>query len=281
MKVLNHQKNIRNMELKLNATKHITLKKAFVVLAGLVFCFILLTLLQDFLEAKFKNSSFYFSESFLFASFWGLFVPFLYAQFALSNKQHNDRSLLLSILLIVLPIILHAISFPAVVWIISALFYENTFRYQQTLQYSLSVHLYPLFLFYSLPIIFYQFIKKQVQKKALNEHVLNLSVTEGNKHLSIAVADVFYFSANSPYINIHVEHKQYLYNESLKSVAAKIDANTFVRIHKSTIVNIARVESYTSRLNGDYDLTLNNGTILRVSRNFAAGFKHRHRVTLK
>ncbi len=106
-------------------------------------------------------------------------------------------------------------------------------------------------------------------------------VTEGIRSLSIAVSDVFYFSANSPYINIHVKHKQYLHNESLKSVAEKIDTHNFIRIHKSTIVNINQVESYTSRLNGDYDLVLFDGTILRVSRNYAGAFKERHRVALK
>ncbi|RYG20276.1 MAG: LytTR family transcriptional regulator [Chitinophagaceae bacterium] len=267
------------MELKLNAIKQIASKRTFLLVGGSVFCFIVLTVLQDFLEAKFKNSSFYLSESFLFASFWWLFIPFLYAQFALSNWKNDSR--LFKVLIILLPMVVHATAFPAVVWIISGLFYENTFRYLQTFQYSLSVHLYSLFLFYTVPILSYSLIKKRTQKKALNIYPQTFIVTEGSRHLSIAVADVLYFSANSPYINIHVGQKQYVYNESLRSIAEKIDPTNFVRIHKSTIVNIAKVESYTSRLNGDYDLTLHNGTILRVSRNFAATFKQRHRVTLK
>ncbi|RYF37203.1 MAG: LytTR family transcriptional regulator, partial [Cytophagaceae bacterium] len=43
--------------------------------------------------------------------------------------------------------------------------------------------------------------------------------------------------------------------------------------HKSCIVNITKVRSYQSRLNGDYDLLLSNEVVLRVSRNYASGFK--------
>ena len=268
------------MEVKLSLTKYITIKRIIWALALVVLCFVVLTILQDFLEANFKNSSFYLSESFLFSSFWWLFIPFLYVQFLLSKWQKiNDFAL--KILSITLPIFLHALSFPAFVWIISALFYEHTFRYQQTFQYSMSVHLYALVLFYTLPLFAYQFIKQRIQKNQAIEHMHTFVVTEGSKHLSIAVADVLYFTASSPYITIHLANKQYLYNESLKSLATKINPDQFVRIHKSTIVNIKHVQSYTSRLNGDYDLTLNQGTILRVSRNFAASFKESHRLALK
>ncbi len=82
-----------------------------------------------------------------------------------------------------------------------------------------------------------------------------------------------YFSANPPYINLHLEGKKYLYNETLKSISVKLNPEQFVRVHKSTIVNIKMVASFTTRLNGDYDLTLNNYTQIRVSRNFAADFK--------
>lgn len=54
----------------------------------------------------------------------------------------------------------------------------------------------------------------------------------------------------------------------------KLDTRTFVRVHKSTIVNLEKVSSFKSRLNGDYDLLLKNGTIVRLSRTYAANFKN-------
>jgi two-component system LytT family response regulator len=47
----------------------------------------------------------------------------------------------------------------------------------------------------------------------------------------------------------------------------------FVRIHRSTIVNIQSVSKWTSRGNGDYDLLMSEGTLLRLSRNYAQAFR--------
>jgi len=106
-----------------------------------------------------------------------------------------------------------------------------------------------------------------------NQFISTILVSDRNKKHSIYVSEILYFSANPPYINLHLEGKKYLYNETLKSISVKLNPEQFVRVHKSTIVNIKMVASFTTRLNGDYDLTLNNYTQIRVSRNFAADFK--------
>ena len=56
-------------------------KRIAFVLTLLVLAFIVLTLMQDFLRSELKNSSFYFSESFMFSSFWWLFAPLLFSQY--------------------------------------------------------------------------------------------------------------------------------------------------------------------------------------------------------
>ena len=102
-----------------------------------------------------------------------------------------------------------------------------------------------------------------------------LIVTDGNKRTIIDVADVLFFSARPPYIHIHHKAKGYLYRETLKSLSSKLDSGLFIREHKSAIVNMMKVQSYKSRLNGDYDLTMVDGTEIRLSRNFAPAFKEK------
>lgn len=268
------------MQLDLTYLKHLPLKKTIWVF---MVCFILLVILQDLLEARFQNSAFYLSESILFSSFWWIFIPLLYAQFKI-KRPYKCNAIMFNCLLICIPIVLHLLAFPALVWVLSNLFYEYTFRYLQTFQYTISAHLYQLILFYTLPIFSYHFIKRTFQAKVANPpskaYETTLLVNEGSKRFTIAVADILYFAANSPYINIHLGDKQYLYNESLKTLACTLDTSQFVRVHKSTIVNVNHVQSYVSRLNGDYDLSLKDGTVLRVSRNFATNFKERYRVTV-
>ncbi|GAB3931788.1 hypothetical protein GCM10028827_29310 [Mucilaginibacter myungsuensis] len=249
----------------------------------------LLTILQDSLFSQFHATSFYLSESLLFTSFWWIFLPLLYAQFLLAqNVEVKSWSF---ILMIILPMVLHFLTFPSLVWLVSKLFFENTFRFQMTLRYALSSYLHIVLMIYTIPVIVLKYInaRKTEDKAASPEHpaeqeyLRSISVTDGNKKLSINTADIQYFSANSPYINIHTVQKQYLYNDTLRSIGVQLSPD-FVRIHKSTIVNINYVDHYTSRLNGDHDLTLKDGTQLRVSRNFVATFKERlqggHRVAV-
>lgn len=126
-------------------------------------------------------------------------------------------------------------------------FYYHTFSFQQVLIYNLSEHLYLLIFIYSFSIFFYQFILKNQKIKApfkekqddiVNQSLCTLLIEDGNKKQHIQVSEIFYFSANSPYINSHLAHKKYLHNDTLKGHLEKWDGTQFVRVHKTTIVNI-------------------------------------------
>jgi len=267
----------------MSAKFNVTDRKAAYFLTVLVLAFVILTLTQDFLRSDLKNSAFYFSESFMFSSFWWLFAPLLFTQY-LTVKQKSSKRLEFQVALIILPIFLHLIAFPFLVWVLSAVFYYHTYLFQQTFRYTLSEHLYLLILFYSIPVLFFQFISKKTKLEEsvsetqieyiADQFVSIIIVSEGNKKHSIIVSEILYFSANPPYINLHLEGKRYLHNETLKSISIKLNPDQFVRVHKSTIVNIKMVASYTTRLNGDYDLKMKNNVQLRVSRNFATDFKN-------
>ena len=260
----------------------ITDRKVAFVLILLVVAFVVLTLTQDYLRSDLKNSAFYFSESFMFSSFWWLFAPFLFAQY-LVIKHKTHKGIVFQGVAFIFPVLLHLFAFPFQVWMLSAVFYYHTFSFQQTLRYTLSEHVFTLLLIYSVPNLTFQFfsMKQKMAEPVLEKHNLSNSnqfistilVSDRNKKHSIYVSEILYFSANPPYINLHLEGKKYLYNETLKSISVKLNPEQFVRVHKSTIVNIKMVASFTTRLNGDYDLTLNNYTQIRVSRNFAADFK--------
>jgi len=280
----------RNLTTKFSITN----SKAASVLTLLVLAFVVLTLAQDFLRADLKNTAFYFSESLMFSSFWWLFAPLLFAQYFVV-KHKNRVELKVQAALIILPIFLHLFAFPLLVWLLSKVFYYYTYSFQQTFRYTLSENLYLLSLFYSIPVLTLQFFLKKVkraepafetQNKCIeNQFISHIIVSDGNRKQSIIVSEILYISATPPYINLHLEGKKYLHNETLKSVSIKLNPHQFVRVHKSTIVNIKIVTSYTSRLNGDYDLKMKNNEQLRVSRNFSTNFKNlfgkTHHLTTK
>lgn len=251
---------------------------------------IALTLIQDYIEAIVHNTGFYISESFLFSSYSWLFAPIVFIQYRIVRKLPSIN-FFLKTFVILLSIAIHLLLYPLLVWVLSNLFYSHTFRYSQTLNYALSQKLYLFVIVYSGIALLYHNRERITKITSLatsksQAPIISdiLLVSDGTKKLAIKFSDIFFISANPPYINICLEGRKYLHSETLKAIANKLPSETFVRIHKSTIVNINAVVSYTSRGNGDYDLCLQNKVELRVSRNFAADFKDKfekiHRVAI-
>lgn len=190
----------------------------------------------------------------------------------------------LKLLLVKLASICHLFSYPALVFIISKIFYYHTFDYWQTFNFGLSAYFIKTVIVYGFSFLAFTLINKSIQLSKIENDVEAITdkqnfissiliVDNNNKKLLLKVNDIFYFSTNSPYISIYISQKRYLHTETLKSLEKQLDNKQFVRIHKSHIVNIHKISSIESRQNGDYDITLSDNTILRLSRNYAKNFK--------
>jgi DNA-binding LytR/AlgR family response regulator len=242
-----------------------------------------LTVLLDHFEARFAYSGFYISESLLFSSFWLLFIPLLYLQqkFSIAGKTKARFAFLLFI-----PIVVHLFAYPAIVWLISKLFFDHTFTYWQTFRYGLTEYFFTMSIAYVLNGMLSVYLaneSKERKRSDLEKPVIipparfasTWLVKANSTNVYIHTKDIRLFSANSPYVTIHYQSKKYLQFETLKSVLEKVDNSLFVQVHKSTLVNLSFVTGYTPRQNGDYDLTMDNGAIVRLSRNYATDFKTR------
>lgn len=262
------------------------LKLNFIITICIVLL-IFVNILLDFSFTLYHKSSFYISESLLFSSFWILFLPLL---LLILKTIKKTEKLTLKLLYVSLIIVFHLLTYPALVWIISKICYNHTFDYWQTFNFGLTTYSIKTVIIYGFSFITFTLLNKRLQslpKENKKQSFINsiLISDNNNKKLLLQVNNILYFSANSPYINVYDSSKKYLYTETLKSLETQLDNNQFVRIHKSHIVNIYHVSSIQSRQNGDYDITLSNSTILRVSRNYAKDFKSKfseqHQLTLK
>lgn len=82
----------------------------------------------------------------------------------------------------------------------------------------------------------------------------------------VPVAKIDYISADGPYAELHVGDKALVIRERMHLLEERLDPARFVRIHRSTIVQIDRIERFLKRSGGDYAIRLKNGTELSVSR---------------
>ncbi len=84
--------------------------------------------------------------------------------------------------------------------------------------------------------------------------------------------DIDHIQACGNYAEIHAAGRTHLVRMTMQELEQRLDPAVFVRIHRSTIVQIDRIRNIVAASHGDFDLTLHDGTVLRLSR------KHRGRL---
>ena len=193
--------------------------------------------------------------------------------------KNNKKSPIFLVLSVAFPTAVHILIYPLLVWILSKLFFYHTFAMGQTLAYECANFFALMVLIYTLPLLLFWFgvIPKRGNNLSITspkaEFIQTILVSDKDTKRLISTSDILYFSASSPYISIHLNDKKYLHQETLKSIYSRLNPDQFIRIHKSSLVNIAAIVSCKTRFNGDYDIRLVNGAVLRVSRNYAENFK--------
>ena len=96
--------------------------------------------------------------------------------------------------------------------------------------------------------------------------VQRIPVESRGKVTYIPVDQVDYIAASGPYAEIVVGTRRHLVRETMQSLEDSLDPARFMRVHRSAIVPLDRVEMLLRGAGGDYELQLKNGARVRVSR---------------
>jgi two-component system LytT family response regulator len=80
--------------------------------------------------------------------------------------------------------------------------------------------------------------------------------------------EVDWIEAEGDYMKFHVSGRAHLMRETMARLEARLDPRQFVRIHRSTIVNLDRVRKLSPSFAGEYAVVLHDGTKLRLSRGY-------------
>jgi two-component system LytT family response regulator len=95
-----------------------------------------------------------------------------------------------------------------------------------------------------------------------------LMVKSGGRIVFVRVADIDWIEAAGNYMHLHVGKDDHLLRESMTALQKKLDPARFVRIHRSTIVNLDRIREIQPMFNGDFVVMLLDGKELPLSRNY-------------
>jgi two-component system LytT family response regulator len=101
--------------------------------------------------------------------------------------------------------------------------------------------------------------------------VRRLLLKDGSGALMVSTHDINWIEADGNYVKIHTSDRVHLARRTLTGLEKILDPERFVRIHRSTLVNLDRVKRLAPGYGGSYLVLLYDGTELTLSR----GFRHR------
>ena len=111
--------------------------------------------------------------------------------------------------------------------------------------------------------------------KALADELRNLkarpsrfAVKTANKLFFVRLEDIDLIQAADNYVCLHINREQHFVRETMNSIESRLDPDKFVRVHRSKIVNIDRIKELYPWFHGDYQVVLNDGSTITLSRTY-------------
>lgn len=104
-----------------------------------------------------------------------------------------------------------------------------------------------------------------VEKERYAERI---SFKDGSKVVVLNADDIEWIDAAGDYMCIHAGGKTHIIRETMKTLQQRLDPARFQRVHRSAIVNVAKVKELHPHSNGEYFLILENGNELKLSRSY-------------
>ncbi|HEX8255404.1 MAG TPA: LytTR family transcriptional regulator DNA-binding domain-containing protein [Thermoanaerobaculia bacterium] len=106
--------------------------------------------------------------------------------------------------------------------------------------------------------------------RGAGKYVTRFAVRSRERLLFVATDDIESVEGAGNYVRLHTGDASHLLRDRLSAIETKLDPELFVRVHRSTIVNVNRIREMRPLVNGDQLLVLTSGRRLTVSRTFRA-----------
>ena len=109
---------------------------------------------------------------------------------------------------------------------------------------------------------------KNLYPEGEGNYLSTIPVRLNNKTYFLNVSKIKYIKADGYYAELVVGRKKHIIRESLKNLEQQLDPNTFIRIHRSTIINQHFIDELIRVGYGDYELKMKDGKQFRVSKSY-------------
>jgi two-component system LytT family response regulator len=111
--------------------------------------------------------------------------------------------------------------------------------------------------------------KEQIHRgKEQPKRIERLAIKNAGQVSFLKISEIDWIEAADYYACLHVGPKSHLLRRSIADLEQGLDESAFCRIHRSTIVNLDRVRGLKLGKDGEYEVLLDNGNKLRMSRRY-------------
>ena len=95
-----------------------------------------------------------------------------------------------------------------------------------------------------------------------------LAIRDGQRIVRVDIEAIQWIDAAGDYMCIHAANETHVLRATMRELEHRLDPRRFQRVHRSTIVNLARVKEMRPHVNGEYFLLLDSGHELKLSRSY-------------
>jgi two-component system LytT family response regulator len=105
------------------------------------------------------------------------------------------------------------------------------------------------------------------------QYLKNILVKKAGKIIMLNINEVQWMEAEGDYVNLHTAEDSYLVLQSLKQLETRLEPDKFVRVHRSSIVNLEAVKEIAPWSKGKWKIILKDGNEIIISRSGAQRLK--------
>jgi two-component system LytT family response regulator len=95
-----------------------------------------------------------------------------------------------------------------------------------------------------------------------------LVVKSAGRIFFLNVEEIDWIEAAENYVRLHTGRESHLIHGTMNKIASRLDPAQFLRIHRSTIINVRRIKELQPMFHGEYVVTLRDGTQLNSGRSY-------------
>jgi two-component system LytT family response regulator len=104
--------------------------------------------------------------------------------------------------------------------------------------------------------------------KSENHYTTRIVFKSRGRIVFLPVSDIRWITAEENYVRISTQNETHLLRETMARLEEKLDPDMFLRVHRSSIVNLQHVKEVRTEADGEYAVVLVSGEKLTMSRGY-------------